>query len=144
VHQRANAACQEASATVTWQQNYKPELRCNSIDMRQHCTPDTAEISPCHALQLADAQQQAADAGLSPDADRVVAARRQAAREDVIYHWALAETYLQEPALQSSMRCAALQPHMMWELTAFNTCVIPVIGRWRTFVVEAPRSNELL
>ncbi len=70
---------------------------------------------------MADAEQQTADAGLSPDADRVAAARRQAAREDVIYHWALAETYLQEPALQSSMRCPALHSRVMTELTAFNT-----------------------
>ncbi len=55
--------------------------------------------------QLADAERRAAEAGLSPDAERITAARRQAAREDVMYHWALAETYLQDAALQSSMRC---------------------------------------
>ena len=62
----------------------------------------------CRPLQLADAERCAADASPSPDADRVAVARRQAAREDVIYHWALAETYLQDPALQNSMRCADL------------------------------------
>ena len=55
--------------------------------------------------QLADAERLGAEDGLGTDAGRVAAARRQAAREDVIYHWALAETYLQDPALQSSMRC---------------------------------------
>ena len=69
--------------------------------------------------QLADAERQATQAEIDPDAARVAAARRQAAREDVVYHWALAETYLRDPALQSSMRCALRRRRRLrWILAA--------------------------
>lgn len=57
--------------------------------------------------QLSTAEQQAdGSADMALGTDRIAAARRQAAREDILYYWALAEAYLQDPAMLASMRCA--------------------------------------
>ena len=63
------------------------------------------------SVQLSDADRAAtSNADFAVGTDRIAGARRSAAREDIMYYWGLAETYLSDPVMLAAMRWETCHP----------------------------------